>query len=78
MFISLVHNKIIYYYPSGFQVTVEALDEVAELSQVMTVGDDFLTPAVRAECERVVPEIGDAATTFLFLKTYFNEPSSQQ
>lgn len=49
----------------------------------MTVGDDFLTPAVRAECERVVPEIGDvkagdAATTFLFLKTYFNEPSSQQ
>ena len=55
------------------------LDEVAELSQVMTVGDDFLTPAVRAECERVIPEIedvkpSDAATTFLFLKTYYNEP----
>ena len=37
----------------------------------MTVGNDFLTPAVRAECERVIPQIedvkpSDAATTFLF------------
>ena len=45
----------------------------------MTVGDDFLTPAVRAERERVIPEIedvkpSDAATTFLFVKTYYNEP----
>lgn len=49
----------------------------------MTVRGDFLTPAVRAECERVIPEIenvksSDGATTFLFLKAYNNEPSSQQ
>jgi len=49
----------------------------------MSVGDDFLTPLVRTECERVIPAIegvksSDAATTFLFLKTYYNDPSSQQ
>jgi len=49
----------------------------------MTVGNDFLTLAVRAECERVIPQIedvkpSDAATTFVFLKTHYNEPSSQQ
>ena len=70
-------------WSSGFQVSEQALDEVAELSQVMTVGNDFLTPAVRAECERVIPQIedvkpSDAATTFLFLKTHYNEPSSRQ
>ena len=41
----------------------------------MTVGDDYLTPTIRAECERIVPEIeavklNDAATTYLFLKTH--------
>ena len=48
----------------------------------MTVGDDYLTPTIRAECERIVPEIeavkpNDAATTYLFLKTHYQLPSSQ-
>ncbi|KAK3712321.1 hypothetical protein QZH41_017256 [Actinostola sp. cb2023] len=66
----------------GFPVSKEALDEVAQLSDVMSVGDDYLTPAVRAECERIIPEIddvkpNDAATTYLFLKTHYQEPSAQ-
>lgn len=48
----------------------------------MSVGDDYLTPAVRAECERIIPEIdnvkaNDATTTYLFLKTHYQEPSAQ-
>ena len=48
----------------------------------MTVGDDFLSPDVRTECERVIPKIedvkpNDAAITYIFLKTHYIEPSSQ-
>ncbi|XP_028404817.1 uncharacterized protein LOC114527386 [Dendronephthya gigantea] len=65
----------------GFPVSKEALDEVAELSGVMTVGDDFLTPNVRAECERIIPEINavkpnDTTTAYLFLKTHYQQSSS--
>jgi hypothetical protein len=64
----------------GLQVTQELLDEVAEVSGVLTVGDDYLLPAVRAECERVIPDIDgvkpcNAADTFLFLKVHYNEQS---
>ena len=60
-------------------VTNQALDEVAEVSGVMTVGDDFLACDVRGECERVIPseenvEAIDAADTYLFLKANYREP----
>ena len=46
---------------------------MSQLSGVMTVGEDFLSPHVRAECERIIPDIDgvkpmDAADTYLFLK----------
>ena len=60
-------------------VTNEILDEVRELSGIMTVGCTFLTPAVQQECERVVPDLNainpqDAADHYIFLKTHFVEP----
>ena len=62
------------------QVTQELLDEVTEVSGLLTVGDDYLLPAVRTECERIIPNIDgvkpcDAADTFLFLKAHYNEQS---
>ena len=63
----------------GFPVTNQELDEVAEVSGVMTVGDDFLPIDVRRECERVIPSVDnveaiDAADTYLFLKANYQEP----
>ena len=65
----------------GFEVNKKVLDEVAELSQVMEISNDFISQAVRDECERVVPKIEDvkpkdAALTYIFLKTHFKEPST--
>ena len=49
---------------------------MSQLSGVMTVGEDFLSPHVRAECERIIPDIDgvkpmDAADTYLFLKANY-------
>lgn len=70
-----------FLYCIGLQVTQEALDEVATLSGVMSVGDDYLPKSVREECERIVPNIdgmkpAEAADAYLFLKTKYKEPSS--
>lgn len=63
------------------QVTQEALYEVAKLSGVMSVGDDYLPKSVREECERIVPNIDgvkptEAGDAYLFLKTTYKEPPS--
>jgi hypothetical protein len=63
-------------------ITDEALNEIAEISGVMQVGNDFLPCNVRRECERVIPNIVnvkavDAADTYLFLKANYHEPTSQ-
>jgi hypothetical protein len=47
----------------------------------MSVGDDYLTHAVREECERIIPAINDvkpndAATGYLFLKAHYKDPSA--
>jgi hypothetical protein len=60
----------------GKPVSTEDLDEVAALSGVMAYGDDYLEPNVRANCERIIPEIetvlpNDAADSFLFLKAHY-------
>ena len=44
--------RFLILYTLGLQVTQEALDEVATLSGVMSVGDDYLPSSVREECER--------------------------
>lgn len=66
--------KFVFYL--GLPVTEEALVEVTQLSGVMTVGDDFLSPNVRAECQRIIPEIdgvkpADVADNYLFLKSNY-------
>ena len=65
----------------GTPVTQEALDEVEDVSGVLTVGDEYLTPHVRAECECIIPDINgvkscNAADTFLFLKHHYHEQSA--
>lgn len=67
---------------TGFPVSKEALDEVAELSD-MSVGNDYLDPAVTNKCNRIIPEIDamkptDASITYLFLKEHYSEPSAQR
>lgn len=67
----------------GLPVTQEVLDEVAEVSGVLTVGEDYLSPAVRAKCECIIPDINgvkpcNAADTFLFLKEHYYEQSMWQ
>ena len=61
---------------SGKPVSTEDLNEVAELSGVMSYGDDYLEPNLRANCERIIPEVetvlpNDAADSFLFLKAHY-------
>lgn len=46
--------KCNFLYCIGLQVTLEALDEVASLSGVKSVGDDYLPKTVR---ERAVNEL---------------------
>lgn len=62
----------------GLLVSQEALIEVAEISGVLTAGDYFLAPNIRAECERISPDVDsvkacDAADTFLFLKRQYHD-----
>lgn len=69
-------------YTIGMQVTQETLDEVATLSGVMSVGDDYFPSSVREECERIVPNIdgvkpAEAADAYLFLKAHHREPTSR-
>ena len=49
-----IHN---YFLLFRWELTENALDEVAELSGVMTVGEDYLPPDVREKCERIIPNI---------------------
>ena len=68
---------LFFWLLTGFELTKQSLDDVAQLSGVMNFGNDYLPEVVRHECERVVPELDnvkpqDAATTFIFLKSYCN------
>ena len=63
-------------YIPGMPVSAEHLDEVAELSGVMAFGNDYLDPATRVDCERIIPDFdtvkpSDAKETYLFLKALF-------
>ena len=66
---------------SGLPVTQEAFNEVAEVSGIMTFGEDFLPAAVRTKCERIITDVDgikptDAAHTFLFLMAHYNQEHS--
>ena len=72
--------KCNFLYCIGLQVTLEALDEVASLSGVKSVGDDYLPKTVRESCERIIPNIdgvkpAEAADAYLFLKEKYKESS---
>ena len=42
---------------SGWPVSEESLNEVAELSAVLEEGNDYLMADLREECERIIPEV---------------------
>jgi hypothetical protein len=61
----------------GIPVTGEQLEEVAQVSGVMDVEDDFLSPNFRAECERIIPypkevEPNECKEAFIYLKENFS------
>jgi len=58
-------------------VSEEQLREAAEESGVLNVKDDFLDPAFRVECERLIPNCNnivakDCKEAYLYLKHNFN------
>ena len=62
-----------YIIPSGFRVTDEQLEEVANHSEVLEVPTDYLTPEFRRRCEVCLPnpeeiESKDCKDSFIFLK----------
>ena len=56
----------------------EILNEVAEMSEVMAIGDDYIPRNVRDECEEIIPHIEDvkptdAADAYIFLKAHYTQ-----
>ena len=56
---------------------MEQLEEVAEVSDILANHDDFLTPAVRQECQQHLPDTSqiesrDAEAAYLYLKSHVN------
>ena len=63
----------IFTFYVGLPLSKEALDDVAEISGVMT-NDDYLPADVREHCKSIIPEVDDvksrdAAETFIFKGT---------
>ena len=60
----------------GIPVTAEQLEEVAQVSGVMDVEDDFLSPNFHAECDRIIPypkdvEPNECKEAFIYPKENF-------
>ncbi len=58
---------------TGFVVTEEQLEEVAELSDVLSSNEDYLPADFRAKCELVIEDpleldVNDFANAFRYLK----------
>ena len=54
------HNElhmVIHFFSTGFQVTEEQLEEVAAMSGVLEVPDDFLVLEFRKKCEKILPDL---------------------
>lgn len=71
-YLNIVHNL----YITGLPLTEDNLREVAELSGLLDVSEDFLTPEFRAECERIIPDRenikpNECKDVFLYLKDNF-------
>ena len=61
----------------GWTVTEHSLREVANHSGVLEIGDDFLEPAIRRECEKWVPNIDDVTpedwvNAYLYVKKKYS------
>ena len=64
---------LLYLIFKGLEVTEEQLEEVAELSDVLSSNDDYLTADFRAKCELVIEDpleldINDFPSAFRYLK----------
>ena len=62
---------------SGIAFPLESLNEVAILSDMITVGNDYLEPSVRLDCEHIISYVtmihpAEAADAYLFLKAHSN------
>jgi uncharacterized secreted protein with C-terminal beta-propeller domain len=66
--------KLIWYLSStGFVVTEEQLEEVGELSDVLSSNEDYLPAEFRAKCQLVIEDpleldFSDIANEFRYLK----------
>ena len=66
------------FYNLALHVTEDQLQEVAEMSGVLEVSENFLDDAFRLECERHIPNTdeiipAEASNAYLFLKANFEE-----
>ena len=70
-------NKLYNLYTTGLPLTEHDLREVAEVSGVVDVPEDFLTPEFREECARIIPDMenhikpSECKDVFLYLKDNF-------
>ena len=72
----MCHNEnhvLILFVFTGWKVTEEQLEEVAQLSDVLACHDDFLSPDLRAKCEQIIPDplaldVSDCAHAFHYLR----------
>lgn len=76
----MCHNEnhvLILFVFTGWKVTEEQLEEVAQLSDVLACHDDFLSPDLRAKCEQIIPDplaldVSDCAHASITSETTFN------
>ena len=68
--VNLIYSTL--FFVAGVPVTEEELQQVAELSKVLDIPDDFLDVPFRAECQRVLPfndiEPKDVKQAYLYIK----------
>lgn len=62
----------------GTPVTMEDLEEVAQVASIFEDTGDYLEQTFRAECERIFPEVQEvvphqASNAYIFLKQNFDE-----
>ena len=76
--------NFIFYFFTGFVVTEEQLEDVAELSDVLSSNNDYLPVQLRAKCKLVIEDpleldVNDFSNAFRYLKEniHLNELSTE-
>ena len=72
--------QVTQYSFSGWPVSEEQLEEVAEYSEVLQSGSDFLEQDFRNACENLIPfpervEPSECMDAFVYLKNNFQAPT---